>query len=182
MAVFRYHFLLFFIAFLSTITSMAYAAKPTVVRNYNAPFTEVHKENIFYIVSTLGSNKSLRQILKEKGALEKAGDKIDEVHPLRFLMYVFSEEELKAAMANLKAKSGLNSMPWKKFKKGLFESLTDEYEKNNITPEFIADFAANLGIDPTLIIPAIQENDWDKLLSLLIKLIPRQGNYNRYNI
>jgi hypothetical protein len=146
-------------------------------RDYNQDVTEQEKEDLTYIVTTLG-NKSLTKIYKEKENLKKAGDRIDHLHPLRFLRTVFTDEELKAAIANIKESRWV----WGEFKKGLFNSLKDETRNKNMNIEFIKDFASSIDIDPALIIPSINESDWDNLITVLIKNVPREGNPTRYDM
>src|SRR5262245_8490538 len=63
-------------------------------RNYNAEITREEKSDIRFIITSL-ANKSLISIGIAKPDLEAAGDRIEHIHPLRFLMAVFTDEELK---------------------------------------------------------------------------------------
>ena len=148
-----------------------------VVRNYWAPATKTEQEIVQHIIITMG-NKSLAKIWNERNALKKAGDKLDNLHPFRFLLAIFTNEEAKAAMASLKGRSWV----WGEFKKGLYVTLTEEEEKHNLKPEHIEDFAKQLGISSKLIIPALKKCDWDELVTVLIKNVPREGDPTRYNM
>jgi hypothetical protein len=146
-------------------------------RNYDLELTKEEKETIYYIIFTLGT-KDLIKIFKEKSALKKAGTKLHHLHPLKFLYVIFSNEDLKAAMANLKDREWV----WSEFKKGLYVSLTEEAKNNNLTEKQIKDFTKSIGITPEIITPAIKQGDWDKLVTLLIKNVPREGNPDRYDM
>lgn len=146
-------------------------------RDYSYPASDDEKELIAFIVTTLG-NKPLTKIYREKDALKKAGDKIDHIHPLRFLEVVFTDEELKASIANIRESRWV----WGEFKKGLFNSLKDETKNRNVTSEYIADFANTVNIDPQLIVPYFLQLDWDGLIFALIKNVPREGNPTRYDM
>ena len=146
-------------------------------RDYYAEITPIEKEFIAFIVSTLG-NKSLTKIWKEKSSLKKAGDKIDHIHPLKFLSVIFSDEQLKVAIANLKESRWV----WNEFKSGLYSTLTEELANENISEEHILDFADQLDIDVALITPSITQADWDEFFSVLIKNVPREGNPDRYDM
>ncbi len=148
-----------------------------VWRDYNTEVTPLEKEFISFIVSTLG-NKSLAKIWKEKSSLKKAGEKIDHIHPLKFLSVVFTDEELKVAIANLKETRWI----WNEFKSGLFSSLSEELANENMPEEYILDFSFRLGIDASLIKPSISQADWDEFFSVLIKNVPREGNPDRYDM
>jgi hypothetical protein len=154
-----------------------YGSPSSSWRDYSEEVTDQEKENIAYIVKTLG-NKSLPKIYREKEALKKAGDKIDHVHPLRFLMTIFTNEELKAAICNIRESRWV----WGEFKKGLFNSLKDESKNKNMNDEYIQHFATTVHINPALINPPINRSDWDGLISTLIKNVPREGNPNRYDM
>ncbi len=144
-------------------------------RDYNAEASKKEKDLITYILTTM-ANKNPIQLWKEEKSLRKAGDKIIHLHPYRFLMCIFKDETLKAAIASVKERILL----WSKFKEGLFDSLTEEAQKNNLVP-YVDDFAANLEISSNLILPAIHEGNWEQLINLLIKNVPREGEPDRYN-
>ncbi len=159
------------------VRSAVNKAASKVVRNYKIPATKNEQEIVQYIVITM-ANKSLAKIWKERNALKKAGDKLEHLHPFRFLLAIFTNEEAKAAMASLKGREWV----WGEFKKGLYTSLTEEHEKRNLKVEHVNDFAEQLGIQSQLILPAIKNCDWDELVSALIKHVPREGDPTRYNM
>lgn len=144
-------------------------------RDYSCGVTANEKENIHFIVKTL-ADKSLIVIAKERYSLEAAGDRIDHVHPLNFLLVIFSDEEMKVAIRNIRGKGWV----WSNFLGGLKDTLNAESQIKNILP-YVNDFAAKLNIDPNLILPAIQSKNWDLLVDQLIHYIPRSGDSNRYD-
>lgn len=146
-------------------------------RDYNVEVTEEERDIIYYIISTMGSD-SLVKIYNKKSSLKKAGDKLDHLHPFRFLMTIFTDEDLKVSMANLKGREWV----WGYFKDGLFTSLTEETKRNNVTLDQIQDFAKNVGIKHELIINSLKKKDWDEFISILIKNVPREGNPDRYDM
>lgn len=146
-------------------------------RNYNEAVNPSQKKDISFIVKTIANN-SMVKILKYKSSLEKAGDRVNSVHPLRFLMCIFTDEELKVCIRNIQSKG----WAWSNFMGGLSDSLTEEYNRNNMTDDFIQNFAATVGINPSIIYPAISGKNWHELVNLLIKYIPRQGDTNRYDM
>lgn len=146
-------------------------------RHYDVQPTGDEREFVFYIVNTLG-NKSLDKIWRAESSLKRAGDKIDHLHPLRFLEIVFTDEELKAAIRNLKNKR----LVWSQFKGGLYGSLTEEAGRGNLTEDQVLDFTNNIGIDIAIIYPSILKADWDEMLTLLIKNVPREGDPGRYDM
>lgn len=152
-------------------------AAKAVPRSYEAGFTQSEKDDITWIISTLGF-ASLTEIAKNKSKLEKTGDRVDRVHPFRFLQIIFTDEKLKAAAHNIQ---GRTSFIWDGFFGGIKRSLVDESKLNNVTP-YINDFASVVGIDPTLIAPAINEKRWKDFVIILINKVPRQGDTGRYDM
>lgn len=151
---------------------------PIGVRNYHTSLTEAQRTDIRYIVTTLG-NVPIPNLLFYKSSLEDAGDRIDSVHPLRFLEYVFTNEELKVGIRNVKAKG---NWVYGDFLGGLSNSLNEESDYMNMTDEFITDFANNVQIDLASIYPIIKQRQWGLLIDTLISKIPRKGDTKRYNM
>jgi hypothetical protein len=146
-------------------------------RNYNSPLTKDEIKNITYIVTTL-ANTSIVKIPGLKSSLEKAGDKVDHVHPLKFLTCIYTDEKLKICVYNLMERGWL----WRNFMKGLSTSLSEESKNGNLTAAFIHDFAEKVGIGVAVIIPAIEEHRWEDFVKLLSAHIPRQDNTDRYDM
>ncbi|KIA77918.1 hypothetical protein DB43_FK00230 [Parachlamydia acanthamoebae] len=148
-----------------------------IQRNYNKGLTQQERDDIRYIVKTLANNNVL-EIWGHKSALKKAGDRIDHVHPLRFLECIFSDNELKACMASLKGKT----MVWDDFLKGLKKSFGQESKNGNLNTSFIQDFAKRVNVDSSLLIPPIQSQEWEKLVNVLISKVPGAQGDDRYNM
>jgi hypothetical protein len=146
-------------------------------RIYENGLSKQDIKDISFIVTTLG-NDSLGAIALAKSSLKRAGDRIDPVHPLKFLSCVFTDEKLKAAVHNLKDRT---LWIWSDFFNGLKGSLDEEAARNNIN-SYIDDFAAAVDLDPSVIAPAIQAKKWKEFLDILILEIPRSSNYQRYNM
>lgn len=147
-------------------------------RDYNQPATPQQRQDIAYIVKTLGT-APYKSLLKNKGSLKSAGDRIDSVHPLRFLQVIFSDEELKAGAHAVRQRT---FFVWGEFFGGLKDSLDEEYTRGNLTDEQVIDFSKNVGINPNAVINSIHARDWQHFYDILLKEIPRQGNPTRYNM
>lgn len=159
----------------NSISVKSAAKKVSNGRNYYQPLTNQDKSDITYIVTTL-ANSSLLGLGVAKSSLETAGDRLDPVHPLQFLTYVFTNEELKTSMKSLQG----NSWIWKKFISGINESLDEEYKCNNMS--YAQNFASAVGIDVNLILPSLNSAKWEQFISLLIKNVPRKAVPNRYDM
>lgn len=146
-------------------------------RSYENGATKEEKSNIAFIVKTLGF-ESVISIGKEKSSLERTGKKIDHVHPLIFLKTVFTDEELKAGIAAIR-----DRVSWVKngFFDGLYESLNDEAERDNLM-QHVTDFAKKVKINEGLIRSSLEKKKWKEFVSILIDNIPREKDPNRYNM
>jgi len=151
--------------------------KSSAWRDYYRENAKEDTEHLSFIICTMGF-KSIFKIFKERKALKSAGDKIDHLHPLRFVMGIFTDEEMKAAMHNIKGRT----MVWDEFKKGLYTSLTDETKNNNMHVEFIEHFAKRVHVDSNLIIRPLQQQKWDEFINVLLKHVPRKGDPKRYDM
>lgn len=145
-------------------------------RVYEDGVSAKEAEDIVYILKSL-ANMSLAKLKGEESSLKKAGDRIDHVHPLQFLILAFTNEELKVCLRNLEGRSWV----WKDFIKGITESLAQEYGRDNLMP-YLDDFAAQLKVDTKLLMPNINNGRWEKFVTLLISIIPRAPGSDRYNM
>lgn len=146
-------------------------------RNYTMDLSSSEKGDIRFIVTTL-ANKNLISIAIVKSDLESAGNRIDHVHPLRFLMTIFSDEEMKVGVRNIRGKGWV----WNHFIGGVKESLAAEAAIQNLKEADIRHFAHVVNINPNLILPAIAQQRWDDFVDALITHIPRVGETNRYDM
>ncbi|MFN0065245.1 MAG: hypothetical protein ACKVOH_03295 [Chlamydiales bacterium] len=146
-------------------------------RDYNLDVSSHERRDIQYIVRTL-ANKSVIAIAKERNNLQQAGDRIDHVHPLRFLMTLFTDEELKVGIRNIRGKGWV----WSNFVGGIKDSLRTEAGIQNMKLSYLADFAEKVDVEIGIILPAAEKGNWDLFIDLLIKHVPRQqGNEDRYD-
>ena len=109
-------------------------------RDYYRPVTQEEKSYIAYIVKTL-SDKNEAALLFCKGSIEAAGKKIDHIHPLKFLEVIFTDEELKTKVRNIRKKSFV----WKSFRDGTADSFKDEQRVDNVHEEYLVSFVQSLG-------------------------------------
>lgn len=144
-------------------------------RDYEAELTADQRDALRYIITFL-ANKPLLTIAGHKGILEEKGNHIDKVHPLRFLLTVFTDEELKVGIRNIRAKNWV----WGDFISGLKESLSTEASIYNIDAH-LWHFSQAIELDPALITPAVYSRRWDEFIDLLITYVPRKGDFNRFD-
>lgn len=145
-------------------------------RNYHARVTKEEESDVRFLITTL-ADKSLVDIAILKDSIEAAGIRIDHLHPLRFLMTIFSDEKMKVGIRNIKGKGwGV----WGQFTAGLKECLSTETRIGNMKYEYVQDFSKRFKLDVSKIYKIIRECNWDLLLETLIRDIPRNDDQGKY--
>ncbi|MBA2369377.1 MAG: hypothetical protein H0V82_10205 [Candidatus Protochlamydia sp.] len=152
--------------------------KKELFRDYYAPVTKQEKKDIHYIVTAL-AHDNLVSLGASKSSLNKAGERIEQLHPFKFLSTIFTDEELKAGIHAIR---GRIAWVWDEFVGGFIRGFKEETAKKNMKNEYIKDFSSTVGIDPALIMPSIQRGEWEGLINILIDTIPRKNDPNRYNL
>lgn len=152
-------------------------SKKEAWRDYGEAVSKSDKKDIAFIVTTLATGSKLTA-LSESSSLKKAGKRIERVHPLRFLMTVFNDEELKAGVHAIRDVGG---MIGDGFFDPLVDTLKEEAARGNVL-QFTADFAEKVNIDPALIQPSMEKGKWKDFVDTLIDQIPRKINPNRYDM
>lgn len=163
-------------SFVSVPPNLAKSATLTA-RDYLQPVTLDEKQDIGFIVNTLGMS-SVTKIAKNKSSLKSAGNRVNHVHPLKFLMTIFLDDRMKASMQALQKRS----LMWDEFISGLKKSLNEETAKDNMKVEFVQDFVSSLNIAFEQVYPYIKQERWEQLVKTLIQLIPRNEDANRYDM
>jgi hypothetical protein len=156
-------------------TSSYVKGKP---RNFWTPLTAKEKDDITYILRTL-SNQTLLKINSNKSALKGAGDRIEHLHPLKFLTFVFSNDELIVCMRNLQGRTWV----WSEFLEGVIDSLKNEYTIGNILDEHVQELIVQSRVsDPAAISSHVHNQSWGTLINTLISVVPRKTEGNRYDM
>lgn len=160
--------------FLSVSDAVRGASKP---RKYNENVSSADKSDVRYIITTLATS-TWTTLLSEKSSLKKAGERVDHVHPLRFLMCVFTDDEMNGCVHSIRDRSKV----WKEFFSGLSNTLEEEAGKDNMRPEFIRDFSKKVKVDLNLLLKPINDRRWKDFVDILLEQIPRTGNPDRYDL
>lgn len=145
-------------------------------REYYVPVTPSEESDIRFILTSL-ANRSLISLALIKSELEAAGARIDHLHPFRFLMTVFMDEEMKVCVRNIRSRGWV----WEQFSGGLIECLRTEQRIGNLKEEHTRDLARLVGIQISYIEKAIQQGKWDLFIDTLIARVPRKGDHDRYD-
>lgn len=164
----------------TSVTKTMTAAQATnVERSYERGYTQSEKQIVSWIVNTLADTSYITLINKEK-KLKEEGQRITNLHPLRFCEIIFNDEKLKCGVHKIRAKL-VSKIP-DKFFGGITKTLQQESMRHNLRHEYIQDFSKNVGIDYQLISPLLESSRWTDFVNCLIEHLPRKTNPNRYNM
>ena len=126
------------------------------------PISDNQKKIIEYIVTTMAKKNVLQLGLMRK-SMERKGDKIYSVHPLKFLQHVFSNQDLKNAMHKIR-KSGFK---WDGFINGYSKKMKEEARKNHLVP-YVPAFAKSLNVREEHVMRYITNRDYEGLVKFLM--------------
>ncbi len=129
---------------------------------FSLPLEEWEQKAIRNIICTM-AEKNLLQLGLEKKTLKKKGKKINHVHPLRFVDYIFSDPHLKKCMQQIKK----SSFKWNGFVRGFSGRMMEEAVKDNLRP-YIPEFSEHLAVNQENLKIYIDNKDWEGLLKYLL--------------
>lgn len=130
-------------------------------------YTKLHikdsdKRIISSMIDTIANTNVFQLALKEREVQQK-GDKINHVHPVRFLGTVFSDPKIKNDMIEIKR----SYFKWNGFIGGFSKRMDEEFQRDNVL-RYVPGFAASLNIDPEQVKRYVQSQDWDGLVRFLM--------------
>jgi len=149
----------------------------SAVRDFYTELSPKEQADIRFIVTTLSDNPTPK-LLFHKSSLDHAGDRINHIHPLNFLGFIFSDPELKVKIRNIRSKSWV----WKTFMSGLKSSLNEEFHRDNLLPDHYDEFTKNIGIEMRKLDHSASRARWDDMVNTLIKYVAHETNADRYNM
>lgn len=126
--------------------------------------TEADRENIEYIVTTLGENGKLALGMRYRSKLEERGEAVGHVHPLKFFAVIFNPG--KPYLKEMMAKVEDDRIKWNAFMEKFRISLTRLMEEGKLAT-LIDGFAAEVGHTTADLTPFFQSMDWDGLVRYL---------------
>lgn len=129
---------------------------------YALPLTERQEREITTIVHAMGRD-SIGKLLWKKKDLERMGRHIDNVHPLRFLGFIFKRPDLAEDVRTFRH----SFFTWNQFIGGCKRKLILNNRTNNLK-KYVPGFCHELGIDQKVIMHKINERDWDGLVDSLL--------------
>lgn len=136
------------------------------------PLTEEEAKIIYQIIDNV-DNWGFPKLIKREEEMGILGNKVQHVHPFKFLETVLNTPRLKQAMISIE--DGFWSLKWKGFFKGTDQSpgftakCEREYARDNFAP-YIVGFCQTVKANPEQVRHFVEKKEWEKLVSFLIKL------------
>ncbi|MCY3974566.1 MAG: hypothetical protein OXF02_03360 [Simkaniaceae bacterium] len=128
---------------------------------YDLRLSDGDRRHIFKLIKTM-ADKHIATLIRKQRKLRKLGDKIEPVHPLRFIAYIYEENELRRRMRTIMRRY----FTWGYFIGGLGERLSKEKARGNLRP-FIPEFAYAVGTQPEVIERYVFMEDWKGMVRCL---------------
>lgn len=145
------------------------ANQPNFRLFYNLPMSEDQQNATSKLIKKMGDS-GYWELLKIHKEMDKLGEKVIPVHPLRFIGYIYGNPSLKKRMSKIlddifKRRSFLNGHGKKE---GFSQRMTKEGHNNNLM-QYLPGFAQSIGVAQNSIEPYFHRHDWKGLLRYLAK-------------
>ncbi len=134
------------------------------------PVTDAEVQIIYQIIDTVGTTNALF-LAPKYFELKELGNKVQHVHPLKFLGVVLTNPHLKQCLINMEE----SNLKWKGFLSGsgktpgFIAKCEREYARNNFAP-YIVGFCQTVKAHPDQVRMLIEKKEWEKLARMLVKL------------
>jgi hypothetical protein len=136
------------------------------------PLAENESKIIYQIIDALG-NWGLPKLYKKEEEMAELGNKVQHIHPFKFLETVLTTPQLKQSM--LLVEDGLWNLKWRGFfdgsahSQGFADKCEREFARDNFAP-YILGFCQAVKANPEQVRFFIEKKEWEKLVRFLIKL------------
>lgn len=166
--IYKLDMMYFFVLLFSLFSSINLAADELPPARHVEPYNELRisqeeKDLIRKLLFTMAES-SIFELLFEKGKLEKIGERINVVHPVRFLGTVFSDPRLVYCMKEIYK----SSFKWDGFSEGFCERMRKEAAAGNLVM-YLPGFAKAVKRPLDTIMTYVDVNDFEGLVKYLIK-------------
>ncbi len=129
---------------------------------YSLPLTRHDEKNINKIVSSLGEYNWVKLLVMKK-ELEHVGKKIEYLHPLRFIGYIFSNTYLTRCMKEVRG----NRFKWGRFIGDFSQNMNSEARNNNLY-QYVPGFCKEIQEDQNKVLNFIDRGDYSGLVQSLL--------------
>jgi hypothetical protein len=137
-------------------------------REYTQELKEDELIDMRYFITTI-AYKPLDEVVQERRDLENALDRLDHIHPLRFIAACVEDLELRNAMHTIREDKWL----WKNFFGKVKKTFNAEHKVGNMTSDYVTQFSISLELDESTILAFVEDKKWDALADYLYAKYPR---------
>lgn len=150
-------------------------------RDFNL-LTEDHKVDIGYIIKSLGS-KSLVSIGFSKSKLRKAGRRVLDIHPIRYILHILSDKELTYNLCALRERGWIwdGYLHGEHGDDGFLDSLQQEYEAGGISAEHVRELSKTIGVNYEYLQQITDTCHWERMMQLVMHHAIKKVKYNPYD-
>lgn len=132
-------------------------------RNAKGPLTEIQKESLEFLVSTVADN-GLLKILNKEESLKKKARNVRDVHLLKLIEVVFTDPTIKTKAHKVYK----DHFKWSIIKGSAAKRLAKKSKSADLEPH-IASFCNTFNLDPQKIEQYQKQEEWSSLLEQIAK-------------
>ncbi len=132
---------------------------------FELPCPDEDKNKIYDLIYTMGTTGKINLLLHHKSRLEKIGDEVRYIYPLRFLEVIFTTPELKKCMIEVLD----DYFKRTNFVDGFGERMETEMIKGTVDL-YLEDFARAVNADHSILKTYVNKKDWRGFLQYLTDL------------
>lgn len=130
---------------------------------FNLPLTDDDRNQIRKLIISM-ADRNVLQLLMDRKSMEKRGDQVRHVHPLRFIGFILGDPHLRRS---LKAIRGA-VFKWSAFIDGFEERMEEEFERSEVLP-YVQGFAEYLDLDPRVVHQQILAGTYGSMIEKIIR-------------
>ena len=124
--------------------------------------TEKERATIYKLVHALGTS-NVPKLLWKRREMERMGNSINHVHPMRFIAMILTNPRLRADLQEVRR----SFFKWNGFMDGFRRRMTEEYYRSNIQPHVMG-FCETLDVNVEVVQHFVDRKDWEGLLKAIL--------------
>lgn len=138
--------------------------KPEALRPYTKlSMSETDRQKTYDLIHKMGT-LSWGSLLYRMRDMNKLGDDVDHVHPMRFIGYICGNDHLKSCLREVKG----SSLKWTRFVDGFGGKMNKNFDANNLL-KHIPGLCHETGANYDEVERLIQSRSWEALIGVLLK-------------
>lgn len=131
---------------------------------YALPISKDERDKTYELIDKMGTEPWYKLLFFYKSRMEKIGNDIDKVHPLRFTGVIFSDPHLKECMKEVKG----FKMKWDRFYEGFASKMANNHSRRNVLPH-LPGYCVETGADYNALRSLVESENWKGFLEYMIE-------------